>query len=81
LVSSIESSTAPAGTPTALSCAIASCFVRSRVQPVTIASTSARAAGGRRGCRRGHLTICSKSYAKRPRIGTQQELRVVAGSR
>jgi hypothetical protein len=30
---------------------------------------------------RGHLTICSKSYAKRPRIGTQQELRVVAGSR
>jgi hypothetical protein len=30
---------------------------------------------------RGHLTICSKSYAKRPRTGTQQELRAVAGNR
>ena len=40
-VSSIESRTAPAGTPTALSCVIASCFVRCRVQAVTIASTSA----------------------------------------
>ena len=32
---------APAGTPTALSCVIASCFVRCGVQPVTISSTSA----------------------------------------
>src|SRR5260370_983609 len=41
LVSSIESRTAPAGTPTELSCAIASRLVRCRVQPVTISSTSA----------------------------------------